>query len=65
MSASSWLCAYGVRWHRHLVNNAAIFGWMKLDFLITVDWDYFKKFMSVNLDGALSEHEVRGAVPSA
>ena len=26
---------------------------MKLDFLITVDWDYHKKFMSVNLDGAL------------
>ena len=26
---------------------------MKLDFLITVDWDYYKKFMSVNLDGAL------------
>ena len=36
-----------------LVNNAAIFGGMKLDFLITVDWDYYKKFMSVNLDGAL------------
>ena len=26
---------------------------MKLDFLITVDWDYYKKFMSVNIDGAL------------
>lgn len=26
---------------------------MKLDFLLTVDWDYYKKFMSVNLDGAL------------
>jgi len=37
----------------YLVNNAAIFGGMKLDFLITVDWDYYKKFMSVNLDGAL------------
>jgi NAD(P)-dependent dehydrogenase (short-subunit alcohol dehydrogenase family) len=36
-----------------LVNNAAIFGGMKLDFLVTVDWDYYKKFMSVNLDGAL------------
>ncbi|HEY7053146.1 MAG TPA: SDR family oxidoreductase [Mycobacterium sp.] len=37
----------------YLVNNAAIYGGMKLDFLITVDWDYYKKFMSVNLDGAL------------
>ena len=37
----------------YLVNNAAIFGGMKLDFLITVDWEYYKKFMSVNLDGAL------------
>ena len=35
------------------MNNAAIFGGMKLDFLLTVDWDYYKKFMSVNLDGAL------------
>ena len=37
-----------------LVNNAAIYGGMKLDFLITVPWDYYKKFMSVNLDGALN-----------
>ena len=37
----------------HLVNNAAVFGTMKLDFLFTVDWDYYKKFMSVNMDGAL------------
>ncbi|WP_433467976.1 SDR family oxidoreductase [Spirillospora sp. CA-128828] len=37
----------------HLVNNAAIFGTMKLDFLFTVDWDYYRKFMSVNMDGAL------------
>src|SRR6478735_7424137 len=37
----------------YLVNNAAIFGGMKLDLLLTVDWDYYKKFMSVNLDGAL------------
>ena len=36
-----------------LVNNAAIFGGMKLDMLVTVDWDYYKRFMSVNLDGAL------------
>ena len=38
----------------YLVNNAAIFGGMKLDFLLTVDWDYYKKFMGVNLDGALA-----------
>lgn len=37
----------------HLVNNAAIFGTMKLDFLFTVDWDYYRRFMSVNMDGAL------------
>jgi NAD(P)-dependent dehydrogenase (short-subunit alcohol dehydrogenase family) len=37
----------------YLVNNAAIFGGMKLDMLLTVDWNYYKKFMSVNLDGAL------------
>jgi 3-oxoacyl-[acyl-carrier protein] reductase len=36
-----------------LVNNAAIYGGMKLDFLITVPWDYYRKFMSVNMDGAL------------
>ncbi|MEO5877738.1 MAG: SDR family oxidoreductase [Streptosporangiaceae bacterium] len=36
-----------------LVNNAAIFGTMQLDFLFTIDWDYYKKFMAVNMDGAL------------
>ena len=44
-----------------LVNNAAIFGGMRLDFLITVDWDYYKEFMSVNLDGQLNM--VRAALP--
>ena len=38
----------------HLVNNAAIYGGMKLDLLITVPWDYYKKFMAVNFDGALN-----------
>lgn len=38
----------------YLVNNAAIYGDMKLDFLFSVDWDYYKKFMSVNMDGALA-----------
>ncbi|MFQ6226966.1 SDR family oxidoreductase [Nocardia sp. NPDC002869] len=37
----------------HLVNNAAIYSGMNLDLLLTVPWDYYKKFMSVNLDGAL------------
>jgi 3-oxoacyl-[acyl-carrier protein] reductase len=36
-----------------LVNNAAIYGDMAFDLLISVDWDYYKRFMSVNLDGAL------------
>jgi len=36
-----------------LVNNAAIYGTMKFDLLITVDWDYYKRFIDVNLHGAL------------
>lgn len=36
-----------------LVNNAAIYGNMQFDLLITVDWDYYKRFMGVNMDGAL------------
>ncbi len=36
-----------------LVNNAAIFGGMKLDLLLTVDWDYLRRFLEVNLLGAL------------
>jgi len=36
-----------------LVNNAAIYGDMSFDLLITVDWDYYRRFMAVNLDGAL------------
>ncbi len=37
----------------YLVNNAAIYGSMKFDLLLTVNWDYYRKFMSVNMDGAL------------
>ncbi|WP_262491069.1 SDR family oxidoreductase [Mycobacterium simiae] len=37
----------------YLVNNAAIYGGMKLDLLLTVPWDYYQKFMSVNHDGVL------------
>ncbi|WP_370289388.1 SDR family oxidoreductase [Nocardioides sp.] len=36
-----------------LVNNAAIYGDMQFDLLISVDWDYYRRFMSVNMDGAL------------
>ncbi|WP_121256089.1 SDR family oxidoreductase [Nocardioides ferulae] len=36
-----------------LVNNAAIYGDMAFDLLISVDWDYYRRFMSVNMDGAL------------
>jgi 3-oxoacyl-[acyl-carrier protein] reductase len=36
-----------------LVNNAAIYGGMKLDLLVSVPCDYYRKFMSVNMDGAL------------
>ncbi|MDV6014096.1 SDR family oxidoreductase [Haloechinothrix sp. LS1_15] len=36
-----------------LVNNAAIYGDMQFDLLITVDWQYYRRFMAVNFDGAL------------
>ena len=36
-----------------LVNNAAIYGGMKIESLMKVDLAYWHKFMSVNLDGAL------------
>ncbi|HUJ08218.1 MAG TPA: SDR family oxidoreductase [Streptosporangiaceae bacterium] len=38
----------------YLVNNAAIYGTMRLDLMLTVDWDYYKSFMGVNMDGALA-----------
>ena len=37
-----------------LVNNAAIFGTMQLDLLLTVDWEYLNRFLAVNLLGALN-----------
>ncbi|CAN5785372.1 SDR family oxidoreductase [soil metagenome] len=37
----------------HLVNNAAIYGGMEFDLLLTVDWDYYQRFMAVNMNGAL------------
>ena len=36
-----------------LVNNAAIFGDMKLSSLLRVDWAYYQHFMNVNMNGAL------------
>ncbi len=38
----------------YLVNNAAIFGTMKLDLLLTVDWAYLERFLAVNMLGALN-----------
>jgi NAD(P)-dependent dehydrogenase (short-subunit alcohol dehydrogenase family) len=36
-----------------LVNNAAIYGGMQLHSLLDVPYEYWKKFMSVNMDGCL------------
>jgi NAD(P)-dependent dehydrogenase (short-subunit alcohol dehydrogenase family) len=36
-----------------LVNNAALFGNMKTESMLSVDWAYYKKFMDINMDGAL------------
>lgn len=36
-----------------LVNNAAIFGGMQPAPFVDVDWEYYTRFMSVNLNGAL------------
>jgi NAD(P)-dependent dehydrogenase (short-subunit alcohol dehydrogenase family) len=35
----------------YLVNNAAIYGTMEFNTLLDVDWDYYRKFMSVNMRG--------------
>ena len=37
----------------YLVNNAALFGGMKMESMLKVDWAYYKKFMDINMDGAL------------
>lgn len=36
-----------------LVNNAAIFAGMRREPLLEVDWAYYRRFMEVNMDGAL------------
>ena len=54
-SAASLVATVEAQWGGidGLINNAAIYGTMQFDLLITVDWDYYRRFMSVNLDGAL------------
>jgi 3-oxoacyl-[acyl-carrier protein] reductase len=37
----------------YLVNNAAIYHGMQIAPLITVDWEYYERFMDVNMNGAL------------
>jgi 3-oxoacyl-[acyl-carrier protein] reductase len=36
-----------------LINNAAIFAGMRRESLLTVDYDYYRRFMEVNMNGAL------------
>ncbi len=45
-----------------LVNNAALFGDMKQESLLDVDWSYYQSFMNVNLNGALLS--TRACVPA-
>ena len=37
----------------YLVNNAAIYGGMQIESLMKVDLDYYRRFMAVNMNGAL------------
>jgi 3-oxoacyl-[acyl-carrier protein] reductase len=37
----------------YLVNNSAIFAGMRRESLLTVDYEYYKRFMEVNMNGAL------------
>lgn len=37
----------------YLVNNAAAFANMKLSTLIDIEWDYYLRFMAINMHGAL------------
>src|SRR5260370_40658320 len=43
----------------YLVNNAASYGEMQFDLLLSVSWDYYKRFIGVNLDGALARTRAR------
>lgn len=65
--AAATLAAYGGI--DYLVNNAAIYQGMQLAPLIAVDWDYYKRFMDVNMHGALlcvrACYEAMGTRPGA
>ncbi len=37
----------------YLLANAAIFHGMRQESMLTIDWDYYRRFMSVNMDGVL------------
>ncbi|MBB4632677.1 SDR family oxidoreductase [Sphingosinicella soli] len=52
-SAEAMTCAVAERFGGidYLVNNAALFGGMRLDSLMSMDWDYYNKFMSINIHG--------------
>lgn len=65
--ADATLAAYGAV--DYLVNNAAIYAGMQVAPLIAVDWDYYKRFMDVNMHGALlcvrACYEAMGKRPGA
>jgi NAD(P)-dependent dehydrogenase (short-subunit alcohol dehydrogenase family) len=65
--AATTLEAYGAI--DYLVNNAAIYAGMQVAPLIAVDWDYYKRFMDVNMHGALlctrACYEAMGQRPGA
>ena len=65
--AAATLEAYGAI--DYLVNNAAIYAGMQIAPLIGVDWDYYKRFMDVNMHGALlcarACYEAMGQRPGA
>ena len=65
--ADATLAAYGAI--DYLVNNAAIYAGMQVAPLIAVDWDYYKRFMDVNMHGALlcvrACYEAMGKRPGA
>lgn len=65
--ADATIAAYGGI--DYLVNNAAIYQGMQIAPLIAVDWDYYKRFMDVNMHGALlcvrACYEVMGKRPGA
>jgi NAD(P)-dependent dehydrogenase (short-subunit alcohol dehydrogenase family) len=65
--ADATIAAYGGI--DYLVNNAAIYHGMQVAPLIAVDWDYYKRFMDVNMHGALlcvrACYEAMGKRPGA